>query len=91
MLRGSSRGALARESALRGKRVARLPPEAYGWCKDINEAWVAGGLAVRKGVKVREMPEALQELWQEHAAIVVYDGKLPPAWRGLVYAERIEN
>src|SRR5947209_18923760 len=33
---------LARQAALRGKRVAVLPPEAYGGQKDVNEAWVAG-------------------------------------------------
>ena len=29
---------LAREAALRGKRVAVLPPAAYGGHKDVNEA-----------------------------------------------------
>jgi len=38
--------ALAREAALRGKRVARLELAAYGGYKDMNEAWVAGSLAV---------------------------------------------
>lgn len=37
---------LARQAALRGKRVAVLPPAAYGGHKDVNEAWVAGVLAV---------------------------------------------
>jgi DNA primase len=37
---------LARQAALRGKRVAVLPAAAYGGCKDVNEAWVAGTLAV---------------------------------------------
>ena len=37
---------LARQAALRGKRVAVLPPPAYGGHKDVNEAWVAGTLAV---------------------------------------------
>src|SRR5262245_50652630 len=37
---------LARQAALRGKRVAVLPAAAYGGHKDVNEAWVAGTLAV---------------------------------------------
>jgi hypothetical protein len=37
---------LAREGCLRGKRVAYLPPTAYGGSKDVNQAWVAGLLAV---------------------------------------------
>jgi hypothetical protein len=35
---------LARQARLRGKSVAFLPPEAYGGCKDVNEAWVSGAL-----------------------------------------------
>jgi len=38
--------ALARQARLRGKRVAFLPPEAYGGAKDVNDAWVAGVLRV---------------------------------------------
>jgi hypothetical protein len=38
--------ALARQAALRGKRVAVLPPAAYGGHKDVNEAWVAGALTI---------------------------------------------
>lgn len=34
------------QGVLRGKRVAFLPPEAYGGHKDVNEAWVAGVLTV---------------------------------------------
>jgi hypothetical protein len=37
---------LAREGCLRGKQVAYLPPTAYGGSKDVNQAWVAGLLAV---------------------------------------------
>ena len=37
---------LARQAALRGKQVAVLEPAAYGGYKDVNEAWVAGILAV---------------------------------------------
>lgn len=35
---------LARQARLRGKRVAFLPLEAYGGCKDVNESWVSGAL-----------------------------------------------
>jgi hypothetical protein len=37
---------LAREAALRGKQVEFLPPEAYGSCKDVNEAWIARKLCL---------------------------------------------
>ncbi len=37
--------ALARAARLRGKRVGFLPSEAYGGCKDVNEAWVTGRLS----------------------------------------------
>ena len=37
---------LARQAALRGKQVAVLELAAYGGHKDVNEAWVAGLLAV---------------------------------------------
>jgi hypothetical protein len=37
---------LAREGCLRGKQVAYLPPTASGGSKDVNQAWVAGLLAV---------------------------------------------
>src|SRR5437773_1705847 len=40
---------LARQAALRGKRVAVLPAAAYGGYKDVNEAWAAGVLAVGVG------------------------------------------
>ena len=70
---------LARQAALRGKRVAVLPPAAYGGRKDVNEAWAAGGLAVGDGPDGRAIPQALQELWQERTAIMGYDGKLPHA------------
>ena len=40
---------LARQTALWGKRVAVLAPEAYGGCKDASEAWVAGGCASEPG------------------------------------------
>ena len=63
--RGSSRGARARLAALRGKRVAGLEPAAYGGHKDVNEAWVAGTLAVSawpaaaaEGSQRMEMPNS---------------------------------
>ena len=77
---------LAREAALRGKRVAVLPPEAYGGCKDVSEAWAAGGLAGGVGLAV---PEHLREIWEERAALMAVDGGLPRAaaerlaWVGL--------
>jgi hypothetical protein len=37
---------LARQAALRGKHMAVLLAAAYGGHKDVNEAWVAGTLAV---------------------------------------------
>jgi DNA primase len=33
---------LARQAALRGKRVAVLPAAAYGGCKDVSDAWATG-------------------------------------------------
>jgi len=78
--------ALTREAALRGKRVAGLPAAAYGGHKDVNEAWVAGVLrlaawtaTVGEGPAGWESPQDLQERWEERTAIMVYDGKLPPA------------
>jgi hypothetical protein len=35
---------LARQARLRGKQVGFLPVEAYGGCKDVNEAWLSGAL-----------------------------------------------
>jgi hypothetical protein len=77
---------LARQAALRGKRVAVLPPEAYGGQKDVNEAWVAGTLAVGAWSTPAEAPGArlavpgdLHEAWEERVAIMVADGHLHPA------------
>jgi DNA primase len=88
--------ALAREAALRGKRVAVLPPAAYGGHKDMNEAWAAGVLAVGIWSAVAgeraegwEMPEDLRAAWAERAAIMEWDGGLArpeaeqAAWRWL--------
>jgi Toprim domain len=87
---------LARQAALRGKRVAVLPPEAYGGQKDLNEAWVAGTLAVGAWSTPAEAPGArlavpgdFHEAWEERVAIMVADGHLHPAdatrltWEGL--------
>ena len=38
--------ALARQAALRGKRVAGLAAAAYGGAKDASAAWGAGGLTL---------------------------------------------
>ena len=45
--------ALARQAALRGKRVAVLPVAAYGGYKDVSEAWAAGVLARGDGPGAR--------------------------------------
>ncbi len=81
------RHTLARQAALRGKRVAVLPAAAYGGHKDASAAWAAGVLAVggrpaaagMGGAAAPEIPEGLQELWQERAASIAADGHLPPA------------
>jgi hypothetical protein len=78
---------LVREAALRGKRVAGLEPTAYGGHKDASAAWAAGVLAVGGGpaaaglggAAAPALPEDLQELWQERAAIIAADGHLPHA------------
>jgi hypothetical protein len=90
---------LARQAALRGKRVAVLPLAAYGGHKDVNEAWVAGTLAVSawpaaaaEGATRMARPEELRELWAERAAIMECDGGLTrpvaehTAWRCLTDA-----
>jgi hypothetical protein len=83
---------LARQAALRGKRVAVLEPAAYGGCKDVNEAWATGVLQLG-GCTAAEwggaVPAALREAWQERVAIMVTEGGVPPAeaerlaWQGL--------
>ena len=87
---------LAREAALRGKRVAGLPAVAYGGWKDASAAWAAGVLTLGDWSAVvgedstrRQVPEDLQEAWDERIAIMVVDGGLPRveaervAWAGL--------
>jgi len=65
---------LARQAALRGKRVAVLPAGAYGGCKDVSEAWGAGVLQIgtwtvagRERPEGLESPKDLQEAWAERA------------------------
>jgi len=85
---------LARQAALRGKRVAALPAAAYGGYKDVNEAWMAGVLhigawpaATAAGAEGLAVPEDLREAWQERAAMMEWDGGLArpeverAAWR----------
>ena len=86
---------LARQAALRGKRVAVLPAAAYGGCKDVSDAWATGVLAVDAGPAAVPGGEALavpphqRESWTERTAIMVIDGDLPHAeaerlaWVGL--------
>jgi len=77
---------LARQAALRGKRVAVLPAAAYGGHKDVNEAWVAGTLAVdawstpaaEPGARLA-VPADLSEAWEDRVAIMLADGHLRPA------------
>lgn len=64
---------LARQAALRGKRVVVLEPTAYGGYKDINDAWAAGVLylgawpAAARAEK-QAVPEDLRAAWAERAA-----------------------
>ena len=89
---------LARQAALRGKRVAGLPAAAYGGYKDGSAGWAAGVLRLGTWIAAGgdgpagwKSPQDLQELWEERVAIMVYDGKLLPGrsrvpgvdgWRG---------
>jgi DNA primase len=50
---------LARQAALRGKRVAVLPTAAYGGCKDASDAWATGVLAAGAGPAAAPGEEAL--------------------------------
>ncbi len=80
------------------RALARLAA-AYGGYKDVNEAWVAGTLAVSawpaaaaEGSQRIERPGELREIWAERAAIMECDGGLTrpvaehTAWRGLTDA-----
>src|SRR5438132_11243130 len=74
---------LARQAALRGKRVSVLPAAAYGGCKDVSEAWTTGVLAVDAGPAAapggaaHAVPPHQRESWAERTAIMVIDGGLP--------------
>jgi hypothetical protein len=68
----------AREATLRGKQMAVLPVAAYGGAKDASAAWPAAGAAPAGWGR----SEDLQERWEEHTAIMVYDGRLPPTEGG---------
>ena len=87
---------LARQAALRGKRVAGLEPAAYEGHKDVSEAWATGVLAVGAGPaaaaaggEVLAVSEDLREAWAERIAIMAVDGGVPRAeaehvaWQGL--------
>jgi hypothetical protein len=78
---------LARHAALRGKQVAVLPPEAYGGHNDVNEAWVAGTLAVGAWSTPAKEPGAwlavpadLHKVWDKRIAITPRR-RLPSAHR----------
>ena len=77
--------ALARQAALRGKRVAVLAPAAYGGYKDVSAAWTAGVLALGAGLGLAgrpagfAVPETLREVWAERVAIMVQWWPVPPA------------
>ena len=77
--------ALARQAALRGKRVAVLPVAAYGGRKDVSEAWAAGVLCLGgagadgDGTLGHGRSQEHQETWTERVAIMVVDGGLAPA------------
>jgi len=93
---------LARQAALRGKRVAVLPAAAYGGHKDVNEAWIAGTLVVNPWFAPAAVtgtrpgaPGDLHEVWEERVAIMLADGHLLPAdaerlaWEGLQAQRRM--
>ena len=80
---------LARQAVLRGKHVAVLPAVAYGGHKDVNEAWVAGTLAVGAWLTPAAaagarstVPADFIEVWEERIAIMLADGHLLPADAG---------
>ena len=87
---------LARQGALRGKRVALLEPVAYGGRKDVSAAWAAGVLrvhaspgAARHDPASLEVPQDRREAWAERVAMMVTDGGVRReeaerlAWAGL--------
>ncbi len=77
---------LVRQAVLRGKRVAVLPPAAYGGHTDANEAWMAGVLTLSgtqpagaTGAAGLAVPEGYREQWEERAAILEWNGHMPRA------------
>jgi len=75
--------------------VAVLAPDAYGGYKDVHEAWAAGVLAVgawpaAAGAEGPHKPPGLQDLWDERASIMQFEGGLSrpaaeqAAWRALL-------
>jgi hypothetical protein len=88
----AAREELARQAAMRGKRVAYLPPEALGGHKDLSDAWAAGVLQLApsesiSGIwpgpaeynilgEVAAWPAAWRETWEERAAIMEAEGKM---------------
>jgi len=88
---------LARQAALRGKRVAVLPAAAYGGCKDVSDAWATGVLAVgagpaaAPGEEALAVPEHQREPWAERVAIMVIDGGLPHADAERLAWARLQN
>jgi hypothetical protein len=60
-----------------------LPPEAYGGHNDVNEAWVAGTLAIGAWSTPAKEPGArlavsadLHKVWEKRVAITLADGYL---------------
>lgn len=75
--------ALACQAALRGTRLAGLPPAAYGGHRDVNEAWAAGVLtvdawpaAVGEGPEGWGLSEDLRDAWKERISIMPCPGAL---------------
>jgi len=52
---------LARVSKLKGKKVGFLPVEAYGGCKDVNEAWQTGKLSLEPASPEILSPSPIRE------------------------------
>jgi hypothetical protein len=72
---------LARQAALRGKRVSVLEFVAYGGQKDVGAAWAAGVLRIEarsvaacQDPAPPEVPADRREAWAERVAIMVTDG-----------------
>ncbi len=77
---------LARQAALRGKRVSVLDARAYGGAKDASAAWGAGRWTGKTwttdgshGAEERLGSPRERESHEERLAILMYDGHLPYA------------